>query len=100
MNNKLSSLVLVLSLVVAFAFTAMGQETTGNIEVTVRDAAGAVVPNATVTIESSRTQRSNTADFVAMRRPTAKASFVSSRSRRVLTVYGRRYERFRRTVDR
>jgi hypothetical protein len=63
MNNKLSSLVLVLSLVVAFAFTAMGQETTGNIEVTVRDAAGAVVPNATVTIESSRTQRSNTAGF-------------------------------------
>lgn len=63
MNKSFRSFCQVLSLVVALAFTAIGQETTGNIEVTVKDAAGAVVPNAAVTIESSRTQRSNTAGF-------------------------------------
>jgi len=63
MNMNIRSFSIALSLVFAFAFTAIGQETTGNIEIYVRDAAGAVVPNASVTVESSRTQRSNTAGF-------------------------------------
>ena len=39
------------------------QETTGSIEVTVKDPNGAVVPNASVTIESSRSGRSSTTGF-------------------------------------
>jgi len=51
MNNmKIKSLWIVLSLVFAFAFTAMGQETTGGIQGTVKDPQGAVVPGASVTI--------------------------------------------------
>ncbi len=39
--------------VLAFSLVAVGQETTGNIEVTVKDEADAVVPNATVTIQNT-----------------------------------------------
>jgi len=63
MRSKIKIVLMALSLLALSAFTALAQETTGNIEVTVRDPAGAVVPNATVTVESSRTQRSNTAGF-------------------------------------
>ena len=44
-----------LALVLALTLSAFGQETTGTIEVTVRDSAGAVVPNASVTITSTGT---------------------------------------------
>lgn len=58
--------------VLAFSLVAVGQETTGNIEVTVKDEANAVVPNATVTIENSgattasykRTVTANDSGFV------------------------------------
>lgn len=57
--------------VLAFSLAAFGQETTGNIEVTVKDEADAVVPNATVTIESTgatmsfkRTVTTNDSGFV------------------------------------
>ncbi|MGD9630858.1 MAG: carboxypeptidase regulatory-like domain-containing protein [Pyrinomonadaceae bacterium] len=40
------------AIVSAFAISAFGQETTGSIEVTVRDPQGAAVPNASVSIES------------------------------------------------
>jgi hypothetical protein len=49
-NMKFISLML--SIVFCFALTAFGQETTGSMEITVRDAAGAVVPNVSVTVES------------------------------------------------
>ena len=41
--------------VIAFAmcFSALGQETTGSIEITVKDAAGAVVPSVPITISST-----------------------------------------------
>ncbi len=45
---------LLLSLVFCLSVTAFGQETTGNIEGSVKDAAGAVVPNLTLTITSAR----------------------------------------------
>jgi len=41
--------------VLAFSLVTVGQETTGVIEVTVKDEAAAVVPNATVTIEGTGT---------------------------------------------
>ena len=44
-----------LALVLALTLSAFGQETTGTIEVTVRDSAGAVVPNASITITSTGT---------------------------------------------
>lgn len=46
-------MVTVLSLVFCLAALAFGQETTGSIEGTVKDAAGAGVPNVSVTIKSS-----------------------------------------------
>jgi Carboxypeptidase regulatory-like domain/TonB dependent receptor/TonB-dependent Receptor Plug Domain len=42
-----------LMLVFCLTASAFGQETTGSIEVTVKDSAGAVVPNAAITISSS-----------------------------------------------
>ncbi|MEJ7699220.1 MAG: carboxypeptidase-like regulatory domain-containing protein, partial [Pyrinomonadaceae bacterium] len=44
---------LVLSIMLCFAAVAFGQETTGNIAVTVKDTAGAVVPNVSVTVNSA-----------------------------------------------
>src|SRR5829696_2724958 len=63
MKNNIKFISLFLSLVFCFALTAFGQETTGNIEITIRDSTGAVVPNASVTVDSSRTGRSNTTGF-------------------------------------
>ena len=51
---------LLLSLVFCLSATAFGQETTGGIEGYVKDAAGAVVPNVTVTIASARESASGT----------------------------------------
>ena len=44
---------LVLSFILCFAAVAFGQETTGHIAVTVRDTAGAFVPNVAVTVNST-----------------------------------------------
>jgi hypothetical protein len=63
MEKYISKISLMLSLVLSLAFFTMAQETTGNIEISVKDVTGAVVPNANVTVESSRTQRSNTTGF-------------------------------------
>ncbi|CAN5327025.1 TonB-dependent receptor [soil metagenome] len=54
MIKKLSFLVSVFALLLCFGTIAFGQETTGDIEVTVKDPNGAVVPNVSVTIESSQ----------------------------------------------
>ena len=53
---------LLFCLLLAFG-VASAQETTGSLEITVKDPNGAVVPNATVTVESSRTARSSTTGF-------------------------------------
>lgn len=52
---------LILSLIFCFAAVGFGQETTGSIEITIKDPAGAIVPNAAVTI--SNTTGSRTAGF-------------------------------------
>ena len=44
---------LILSLIFCLAAVAFGQETTGSIEVTIKDPAGAIIPNAAVTISNS-----------------------------------------------
>jgi hypothetical protein len=47
------------TLVFCLALTSFGQETTGNIEGTIKDQAGAIVPNVAVTITSGGTSYSN-----------------------------------------
>ena len=49
-----------LALVLFAAAIGLGQETTGGIEITVKDANGAVVPNVSVTIETSKQSSSGT----------------------------------------
>jgi hypothetical protein len=51
---------LLLSFVLCLSASAFGQETTGSIEGTVKDPTGAVVPNVTVTITSTRGAASGT----------------------------------------
>src|SRR5688572_27879595 len=51
---------LVMSLVIFMAAAAFGPETTGNLEGTVQDPNGAVVPNVSVTISSAKTAASGT----------------------------------------
>jgi hypothetical protein len=52
MKENLRYTMLLLSLVVCLSATMLAQETTGNIEGTVKDATGAVVPNVAVTIQN------------------------------------------------
>ena len=47
-------MILLLSLVLSLSAAALGQETTGNLEATVKDVSGAVVPNVTVTVTSAQ----------------------------------------------
>jgi hypothetical protein len=61
-NKKMKFIKRCSSLLIVFllAFgTASAQETTGNIEITVKDPTGSVVPNASVTVESSRSAGSS-----------------------------------------
>ena len=51
------------ALLLCFSAFTLAQETTGSIEITVKDQQGAVVPNAAVTITSSNTERSSTTGF-------------------------------------
>lgn len=50
-------------LILGLGSSGFAQETTGSIEITVRDTQGAVVPNASVTVRSSSTARSSTTGF-------------------------------------
>lgn len=54
MRKKFEFISLVLALVLSLGVSALGQETSGNIEGTVKDATGAVVPNVAVTIKGSQ----------------------------------------------
>jgi len=53
MNKNFKFMTLAMSFILCFAAIAFGQRTTGNIEGTITDPAGAVVPNATVTAKST-----------------------------------------------
>lgn len=53
MKNKFTLLVSALTVIFCLNMILLGQETTGSIEVTVKDAQGAVIPNASVTISNS-----------------------------------------------
>lgn len=53
MIKKFSVLVSVFALLLCFGTITFGQETTGDIEITVKDPNGAVVPNASVTVANS-----------------------------------------------
>jgi hypothetical protein len=53
MNKNFRFVSMALSLILCFAAVAFGQRTTGNIEGTITDPNGAVVPNATVTAKST-----------------------------------------------
>lgn len=54
MINNSKFIIAILSFILCLSVFTFGQETTGNIEGTVRDAAGAVVPNVAITIRSFR----------------------------------------------
>jgi hypothetical protein len=58
--RKIGFMTQALSAVLLLAALALGQETTGGIEGTVKDANGAVVPNVTITIETARESSSGT----------------------------------------
>ncbi len=60
MRKKFKFIPSMLLTVLCLALTAFGQETTGNIEGTVKDEAGGFVPNVTVTITSSQGTASGT----------------------------------------
>jgi hypothetical protein len=60
MKKILVNLTLVLSVVLSLSLVAFGQETTGSIEGTVKDAAGALVPNITLTITNAKATSSGT----------------------------------------
>jgi hypothetical protein len=53
MKSKFSAIFGLLAMVLCFSVSAFAQETTGSIEVTVKDAQGAVVPNVAITIENA-----------------------------------------------
>lgn len=55
MKRKLSFIFSLLTMILCFSLSMFAQETTGSIEVTVKDAQGAVVPNVTITIENAAT---------------------------------------------
>jgi len=52
MGNKVKGVLSALSLIVLLSLGAFAQETTGSMDITVKDPNGAVVPNATVTVTS------------------------------------------------
>jgi len=54
MKKNFKFMILLLSLVLSLSAAALGQETTGNLEATVKDVSGAVVPNVTVTVTSAQ----------------------------------------------
>jgi len=54
MNKNIKFLSLLFTLVLCFATSSFGQRTTGDIEGTVKDSQGAVVPNITVTVVSAQ----------------------------------------------
>src|SRR6476660_3634893 len=55
MLKRLTSVLALAMLALAMCLNAFGQETTGSVEITAKDPNGAVIPNATVTIESAGT---------------------------------------------
>ena len=63
MIKKFTILFSVFALLLCLGTIAFGQETTGDIEITVKDPNGAVVPNVSVTVASSETSSSATAGF-------------------------------------
>jgi hypothetical protein len=63
MIKKFTILFSVFALLLCLGTFAFGQETTGDIEITVKDPNGAVVPNVSVTVASSETSASATTGF-------------------------------------
>lgn len=63
MKTNFRFVISTLTLVLAFAFTAFAQRTTGDIEGVVTDPQGAVVPNVTVTVVSAQSNTDTTSGF-------------------------------------
>src|SRR4051812_31383112 len=62
-GKRAAPLLFALALILCLNAAVFAQETTGSIEVTVKDPQGAIVPNAAVTIESSRSANASTTGF-------------------------------------
>jgi hypothetical protein len=63
MIKKFTILFSVFALLLCLGTVAFGQETTGDLEITVKDPNGAVVPNVSVTVAASETSASATTGF-------------------------------------
>ncbi|MDQ4122352.1 MAG: TonB-dependent receptor [Acidobacteriota bacterium] len=69
MKKSLAFLTSILLVVLCLSASVLAQETSGNIEGTVKDPTGAVVPNATVIVAASdRTDQTNTSSTTGFRR--------------------------------
>lgn len=53
MRNKLSFIAILVAFCLSLTVSSLAQETTGSLEVTVKDPQGSVVPNASLTVEST-----------------------------------------------
>lgn len=60
MKKRIDYVSLMLGVILCLTTVAFGQETTGNIEGSIKDSAGAVVPNVTITITSAKGSASGT----------------------------------------
>lgn len=60
MKNRFKSVALLVAVLLCLATVAFAQETTGSIEGTIKDPAGAVVPNVTITITNAKAAVSGT----------------------------------------
>src|SRR5215204_5563687 len=60
MKNRFKSMTLLVAVLLCLSTVVSAQETTGSIEGTIKDPAGAVVPNVTVTITNAKAAVSGT----------------------------------------
>src|SRR6185503_15724855 len=60
MKNRFNSITLLVAVLLCLSTVGFAQETTGSIEGTIKDPAGAVVPNVTVTITNAKATVSGT----------------------------------------
>ena len=64
MRKNVKFITLMLSLILCLVTVSFGQRTTGDIEGTVKDPQGAVVPNVSITVVSSQSTATSPSGFI------------------------------------